>query len=210
MAKKGELKTLTINGIVMTVEERNRRMKLDHVNTGKPLKQLAEEYHLTYNTVRVISSNENWQGYRDKFAKDVSESIERELKDKYINNGMDITIQYHNEYQKIFYLVDQILEDKKSLVDKDGNISLYKLNTLVDILTKLQAGQNITTGFIGRSDAEALKIQKQAMALKELMAGVGDTEVIDDNFLEMLMDSAARQGIAKEGENNGNDKESKE
>ena len=38
---------VVINGEVITVEERNRRMKLEYINGGKSLRDIAEEYGLT-------------------------------------------------------------------------------------------------------------------------------------------------------------------
>ena len=69
---------VTINGEVMTTEERNRRMKLEYINGGKSLKDIAKDYGLTYNTVRAC--------YASKSGKNIKYSLLKKYRKKQKNN----------------------------------------------------------------------------------------------------------------------------
>ena len=76
---------VVINGEVMTIEERNRRMKLEYVNGGKSLKDIAKDYGLTYNTIRVMSCEQKWKEYKIQFAQKVSKEAEEQLMEIYVD-----------------------------------------------------------------------------------------------------------------------------
>ena len=207
MADSGKRDSVVvINGEVMTIEERNRRMKLEYVNGGKSLKDIAKDYGLTYNTVRVMSCEQKWKEYKIQFAQKVSKEAEEQLMEIYVNTKVDVNLMYNNAWQTLMQTVVKMLNTKEGLLDKQGELSIYKLNALADVLTKAQAGQNLCTGFISKEAQIKLDMQREALDLKNILAGLGDEEVIDDNFLQALNDTARKVF----GDNNGDDEKSKE
>lgn len=197
---------VTINGEVMTTEERNRRMKLEYVNGGKSLKDIAIDYGLTYNTVRVMSCEQKWKEYKRQFEQKVSKEAEEQLLEVYVNTKVDVNLMYNNAWQTVMITAVRMLNTKEGLMGKDGQLSIYKLNALADVLSKAQAGQNLCTGFISKEAQIKLDMQREAMDLKNILAGLGDDEVIEDNFLQALNDAATKVF----GDKHGNEKESKE
>ena len=207
MADSGKRDSVVvINGEVMTIEERNRRMKLEYVNGGKSLKDIAKDYGLTYNTVRVMSCEQKWKEYKIQFAQKVSKEAEEQLMEIYVNTKVDVNLMYNNAWQTLMQTVVKMLNTKEGLLDKQGELSIYKLNALADVLTKAQAGQNLCTGFISKEAQIKLDMQREALDLKNILAGLGDEEVIDDNFLQALNDTARKVF----GDTNGSDEKSKE
>lgn len=197
---------VVINGEVMTIEERNRRMKLEYVNGGKSLKDIAKDYGLTYNTVRVMSCEQKWKEYKMQFAQKVSNEAEEQLMEIYVNTKVDVNLMYNNAWQTVMITAVKMLNTKEGLMGKDGQLSVYKLNALADVLSKAQAGQNLCTGFISKEAQVKLDMQREAMDLKNILAGLGDDEVIEDNFLQALNDAATKVF----GDKHGNEKELKE
>lgn len=197
---------VTINGEVMTTEERNRRMKLEYVNGGKSLKDIAIDYGLTYNTVRVMSCEQKWKEYKRQFEQKVANEAEEQLLEVYVNTKVDVNLMYNNAWQTVMITAVRMLNTKEGLMGKDGQLSVYKLNALADVLSKAQAGQNLCTGFISKEAQIKLDMQREAMDLKNILAGLGDDEVIEDNFLQALNDAATKVF----GDKHGNEKESKE
>jgi uncharacterized protein YjcR len=206
MEDKKRESLVTINGEVMTTEERNRRMKLEYVNGGKSLKDIALDYGLTYNTVRVMSCEQKWKEYKRQFEQKVSKEAEEQLLEVYVNTKVDVNLMYNNAWQTLMITVVRMLNTKEGLMGKDGQLSVYKLNALADVLSKAQAGQNLCTGFISKEAQIKLDMQREAMDLKNILAGLGDDEVIEDNFLQALNDAATKVF----GDKHGNEKESKE
>lgn len=182
----------SINGEVMTIEERNRRMKLEYVNGGKSLKDIARDYGLTYNTVRVMSCNEKWKDYKLAFAQKIADEAEQKLTDIYVNTQVDINLMYNNAWQEIMYLVIHTLNTKDGLLNKQGQLDVYRLNQLADVLTKAQAGQGLCTGFMDKKTKITLDMQREALDTKMLLAGMGETDVIEDNFLDALNETARK------------------
>jgi uncharacterized protein YjcR len=206
MEDKKRESLVTINGEVMTTEERNRRMKLEYVNGGKSLKDIAIDYGLTYNTVRVMSCEQKWKEYKRQFEQKVSKEAEEQLLEVYVNTKVDVNLMYNNAWQTVMITAVRMLNTKEGLMGKDGQLSIYKLNALADVLSKAQAGQNLCTGFISKEAQIKLDMQREAMDLKNILAGLGDDEVIEDNFLQALNDAATKVF----GDKHGNEKESKE
>lgn len=194
---------VTIAGEVMTIEERNRRMKLEYTNGGKSLKDIALDYGLTYNTVRVISCNERWKDYKEQFKRSVADEAEKKLHDIYVGTVVDVNLMYNNLWQKLMLTASKMLEDEDAL-KKNGKLDVYKINQLADIITKAHQGQQITTGFVSR-EAQAkldmnktkLDISKEKLEIQKSLLGMDENEVIDDNFLKALGYVAEACGIAE-------------
>lgn len=192
----------TVNGEIMTVEERNRRMKLDYINGGKSLRDIAEEYGLTYNTVRVMSCEGKWKDYKEAFTRKIAEEAEKQLTEVYVATKVDVNLLYNNAWQTLMYKAVRMLNTGEGLTDKNGQLSVYKLNQLADVIAKCHNGQMITTGFITKEAQARIDIQRESMDLRNLLAGLGEDEVIEDNFLQALNEAAKRCGIGEDS--NGN------
>lgn len=198
--KKSTLYT-SPNGEVMTVEERNRRMKLLYVNEGMELKDIGARFGLTEGTVKQISHKERWKDYKAKFKQQIDSEIEGKLQEIYVTTGVDINIAYNNAWQQLMWKVQELLGTKEGLLDKNGNLSIYKLNQCADILQKAHQGQMITSGFLSREVQARLELQRKSIDIREIMAGLGEDEVIQDNFMEALGIVAQKCGITEGGTN---------
>ena len=200
MAKKKTTMYTSPLGEVMTVEERNRRMKLLYVNGGMELKDIGAQYGLTEGTVKQISHKERWKEYKDKFKQQIDLEIEGKLKDVYVNTGVDINIMYNNAWQTLMWKVQEMLGTKEGLLDSKGNLSIYKLNQCADILQKAHQGQMLTSGFMSREVQAKIELQRKSVDMREILAGLGEDEVIQDNFLEALGIAAEKIGMTSEKE----------
>ena len=207
--KKRETPTMiTLNGEVMSVEERNRRMKLEFVNGGLSLKDLADKYGLSYNTVRVMSCNGKWAEYRQQFESKIAEEAEKELTNVFVATKVDINLNYNNLWEDLKRLAQRILATGEGLRDKDGQFSIYKVNQLADVINKCHQGQMLTTGFLSKEQQAKLDLEYQKLDIQKSLAGLGvDDDIIPDTFIEALRGSAKRvYGDGLTGKN----KESKE
>lgn len=191
MAKKGP-NSVVVNGEVMSIDERNRRMKLEFVNGGVTLKELADKYGLTYNTVRVMSCNGKWAEYRQQFEDKIAQEAEQKLVDAYVTTRVDVNLNYNNLWEDLMHLAQRMLKTGEGLRDKDGQYSVYKVNQLADIINKCHQGQIITTGFITKETQVKLELEQRKMDIQELLAGIGEEDVIEDNFLDALSKAAKR------------------
>ena len=207
MAKKKTTMYTSPLGEVMTVEERNRRMKLLYVNGGMELKDIGAQYGLTEGTVKQISHKERWKDYKDKFKQQIDLEIEGKLKDVYVNTGVDINIMYNNAWQTLMWKVQEMLGTKEGLLDSKGNLSIYKLTQCADILQKAHQGQMLTSGFMSREVQTKIELQRKSVDMREVLAGLGEDEVIQDNFLEALGIAAEKIGMTSEKEKENESKE---
>lgn len=191
--KKREQPTMiTLNGEVMSVEERNRRMKLEFVNGGLTLKELSEKYGLTYNTVRVMSCNGKWADYRRNFESKVAKEAEEQLEEIYVATKVDINLNYNNLWEQLMALARRMLNTQEGLLDKDGQLSVYKVNQLAEVINKCHQGQMITSGFMTKETQAKLDLEYRKMNIQEMIIGIGDDDVIPDNFLDALEAAAKR------------------
>lgn len=203
--KKGETLYTTPLGEVMTIEERNRRMKLLYVNSGMDLKDIGKKFGLTEGTMKQISHKEKWREYKNKFKQQIDAEIEGQLKEIYVTTGVDINIMYNNAWQQMMWKVLELLGTKEGLLDKQGHLSIYKLNQCAEILQKAHQGQMITSGFMSREAQAKIDIQRKALDIREILAGLDEDEVIEDNFLQAL--NIAAQKVF--GDTNGKKKPEK-
>jgi transposase len=190
--KREEPTMITLNGEVMSVEERNRRMKLEFVNGGLSLKELADKYGLSYNTVRVMSCNGKWADYRRAFESKVAKEAEEQLEEIYVATKVEVNLNYNNLWEQMMLVAKRMLATSEGILDKDGQISVYKLNQLADIITKCHQGQMVTTGFITKETQAKLDLEYRKMNIQEMLAGIGEDDVIPDNFLDALEAAAKR------------------
>lgn len=196
--KREEPTMITLNGEVMSVEERNRRMKLEFVNGGLSLKELAEKYGLTYNTVRVMSCNGKWADYRRAFESKVAKEAEEQLEEIYVATKVEVNLNYNNLWNDLMEVAKRMLAKSEGILDKDGQISVYKLNQLADVISKCHQGQMITTGFMTKEAQAKLDLEYRKMNIQEMLAGINEDDVIPDNFLDALEQAAKRNfGVDK-------------
>ena len=203
MAKrKKEDSLVTINGETMTIEERNRRMKLDYVNSGMTLKDIGKNYGLSEPTMKKISSKEGWKDFKKAFMTKTSQSIEEKLQDVYVTTGVEINLMYNNAWQEIMMMVIKAVKQGEGIRNKYGEIDFYRVNQVADILRKAQQGQQETSGWIPKEVLVNLEYRREELDLKKYLADYGaDDKVFDaDNFEEMLKACAADVDILKKDE----------
>lgn len=187
---------VTVAGETMTVEERNRRMKLEYVNGGISLKDLGIKYGVSYARIRAISCEEKWGEYKEKFKAQISDEVEKQLSGIYVSTQVDVNIIYNNAWQLLVQEVVRALNNKDGLKNAKGEIDWYKVNQLADVLTKAHSGQQLTTGFITREAQAKIDIQRESLDVRKQLVGLVEDEIIKDNFLEALNASAKRCGIS--------------
>ena len=190
--EKGESTLITVNGEVMSVDERNRRMKLEFVNGGLSLKELADKYGLTYNTVRVMSCKGKWADYRKTFESKVAKEAEEQLEEIYVATKVEVNLNYNNLWDQLMQVAKRMLDKSEGILDKDGQISVYKLNQLADIIAKCHQGQMVTTGFMTKETQAKLDLEYRKMNIQEMLAGINEDDTIPDNFLDALEEAAKR------------------
>lgn len=196
--KKGSDSLCTVKGMTMTLEERNRLMKLEFINNGKSLKDIAEEYGLSHQTLKALSSQEKWGEQREAQRIRFSEDVENRLRDALLNTTVDVNVLYNNAWQLVMLKAQKALATGEGITDKFGRIDVYKLDKLADILTKSQAGQNLCNGFIPATDKARIDIAKEQLDIKKTMLGMGEDVLIEDNFIECLNIAAKKCGITED------------
>ena len=107
---------------------------------------------------------------------------------------------YNNAWQTLMWKVQEMLGTKEGLLDSKGNLSIYKLNQCADILQKAHQGQMLTSGFMSREVQAKIELQRKSVDMREVLAGLGEDEVIQDNFLEALGIAAEKIGITSKEE----------
>ena len=195
--KKGPDSLCTVKGMVMTLEERNRLMKLEYINNGKSLKDIADEYGLSHQTLKGLSSKERWSEQRESQRVRFEQDVENKLRDALLNTTVEVNVLYNNAWQMVMFKAKKALATGEGITDKFGRIDVYKLDKIADILTKSQTGQNLCNGFISATDKAKIDIQREQMDLKKMILGMSDDTVIEDNFLECLNQAAERCGITE-------------
>lgn len=214
MAKKKKTRDnfIYVGKVKMSVEERNRLMKLDYVNGGLSLKEIGEKYGLAYGTVRILSCNEGWKEYKDKYKEKVNKDVEKKIQEMYVLGGVEINLMYNNAWQELLHIIYEAIRTREGLLNKDGKLDMYRLNQLADVLTKAQNGQHITTGFIGREALAKIELQEKQYTLREALADVrkvGEDEQAKDNFMH-IMEDIAKKLVYEEDEVDGDKAELKE
>ena len=204
--RKKEDSLVTINGETMTIEERNRRMKLDYVNSGLTLRAIGDKYGLSEPTMKKISSKEGWKDFKKAFISKTSQSIEEKLQDIYVTTGVEINLMYNNAWQEIMQLVISAVKHGEGIRNKHGELDFYRLNQVADILRKAQQGQQETSGWMPKEVLVNLQYRREELDLKKYLADYGiDDKVFDaDNFEEMLKACASDVGILSEDSNSPN------
>jgi hypothetical protein len=196
-----------INGVKMSVSQRNKIMKNKYIYEDISLQDLAKEFNMSYQTVRCLSSKEKWKDEKDKIVAQLKEDIDKQVYDVYLAAGVDINMQYHALWQDMYNKAVYMLQTEDGLVNgKTGKLDVYRLNQLADVIAKAQQGQQFTSGLLSKEiqvdvdiKKERLELDRDKFELQKQLLGVNDEQVVDTNsLLRALNGVAAAVGIGEE------------
>ena len=196
-----------INGVKMSVTQRNKIMKNKYIYEDISLQDLAKEFNMSYQTVRCLSSKEKWKDEKEKIIAQLKEDIDKQTYDVYLAAGVDINMQYHALWQQLYTKATHMLETEEGLVNgKTGKLDVYKLNQLADVIAKAQQGQQFTSGLLSKEiqvdveiKKERLELDRDKFELQKQLLGVNDEQVVDTNsLLRALNGVATAVGIGEE------------
>lgn len=196
-----------INGVKMSVTQRNKIMKNKYIYEDISLQDLAKEFNMSYQTVRCLSSKEKWKDEKDRIVAQLKEDIDKEVYDVYLAAGVDINMQYHALWQQLYTKATHMLETEEGLVNvKTGKLDVYRLNQLADVIAKAQQGQQFTAGLLSKEiqvdvdiKKERLELDRDKFELQKQLLGINDEQVVDTNsLLRALNGVAAAVGIGEE------------
>nr|DAL87342.1 MAG TPA: Catabolite control protein A [Caudoviricetes sp.] len=196
-----------INGVKMSVTQRNKIMKNKYIYEDISLQDLAKEFNMSYQTVRCMSSKEKWKDEKDKIVAQLKEDIDKQVYDVYLAAGVDINMQYHALWQQLYTKATHMLETEEGLINvKTGKLDVYRLNQLADVIAKAQQGQQFTSGLLSKEiqvdvdiKKERLELDRDKFELQKQLLGVNDEQVVDTNsLLRALNGVAAAVGIGEE------------
>lgn len=195
-----------INGVKMSVTQRNKIMKNKYIYEDISLQDLAKEFNMSYQTVRCLSSKEKWKDEKEKIIAQLKEDIDKQTYDVYLAAGVDINMQYHALWQQLYTKATHMLETEEGLVTKTGKLDVYKLNQLADVIAKAQQGQQFTSGLLSKEiqvdveiKKERLELDRDKFELQKQLLGVNDEQVVDTNsLLRALNGVATAVGIGEE------------
>ena len=196
-----------INGVKMSVTQRNKIMKNKYIYEDISLQDLAKEFNMSYQTVRCLSSKEKWKDEKEKIIAQLKEDIDKQTYDVYLAAGGDINMQYHALWQQLYAKATHMLETEEGLVNvKTGKLDVYRLNQLADVIAKAQQGQQFTSGLLSKEiqvdveiKKERLELDRDKFELQKQLLGVNDEQVVDTNsLLRALNGVATAVGIGEE------------
>ena len=196
-----------INGVKMSVTQRNKIMKNKYIYEDISLQDLAKEFNMSYQTVRCLSSKEKWKDEKEKIIAQLKEDIDQQTYDVYLAAGVDINMQYHALWQQLYAKATHMLETEEGLVNaKTGKLDVYRLNQLADVIAKAQQGQQFTSGLLSKEiqvdveiKKERLELDRDKFELQKQLLGVNDEQVVDTNsLLRALNGVATAVGIGEE------------
>lgn len=156
------------------LEERNYRMFLDYVK-GATIGEIAEKYNLSPSSVMSISSREGWKERKFKNGADATTIFNTQ----FINIAEQMVEEFYKNDYEAYSLVIEMLHDKEALLDKNGHLSIYKLEKVIDCMIKLEDRIKDLTGIVKPS--ELLKAQ-----VEMVRNNIGSDDLIEDNFLAAL------------------------
>lgn len=207
-AKKSNWNSIcNVNGVKMSVTQRNKIIKNKYIYEDVSLQDLAKEFNISYQTVRCLSSKEKWKEEKEKIIATLKDDIDKQTYDVYLEAGVDINLQYHALWQQLYTKATQMLATGEGLVNgKTGKLDVYKLNQLADIITKAQQGQQFTSGLLSKEvqiDIEMrkqrLEIDKGKYELQKKLLGEDDNMTVDTTGLMKALGLAAvNSGIGEE------------
>ena len=186
--KQGSNQCKLPNGQRMSVSNRNMLMKLDYIAGGYSFCDIAEKYGVSYATVASVSKKGKWKDERKKQEQRWKTKAEEKLMDVYVGCEVEITLIHNNTWQKIINIVNEILDNpRKYLFNQNTQqFKILALDQLADIMSKAQAGQNLTTGFVSKLEKLKLELQQENLALRKRIAGEEEDNDFEDNFMDAI------------------------
>lgn len=207
-AKKSNWNSIcNVNGVKMSVTQRNKIIKNKYIYEDVSLQDLAKEFNISYQTVRCLSSKEKWKEEKDKIVAALKEDIDKQTYDVYLEAGVDINLQYHALWQELYNKAVQMLSTGEGLVNgKTGKLDVYRLNQLADVIAKAQQGQQFTSGLLSKEvqmeldiKTQKLEIDKGKYELQKKLLGEDDSLTVDTTGLMKALGLAAvNSGIGDE------------
>ena len=197
----------TVNGIKMTVTQRNKIIKNKYIYEDVSLQDLAKEFNISYQTVRSLSSKEKWKDEKDKIVAALKDDIDKQTYDVYLEAGVDINMQYHALWQDLYNKAVYMLNTGEGLVNaKTGKLDVYRLNQLADVINKAQQGQQFTSGLLSKEvqmeldiKTQKLEIDKGKYELQKKLLGEDDSLTVDTTgLMKALGFAAVNAGIGDE------------
>lgn len=197
----------TVNGIKMTVTQRNKIIKNKYIYEDVSLQDLAKEFNISYQTIRSLSSKEKWKDEKDKIVAALKDDIDKQTYDVYLEAGVDINMQYHALWQDLYNKAVYMLNTGEGLVNaKTGKLDVYRLNQLADVINKAQQGQQFTSGLLSKEvqmeldiKTQKLEIDKGKYELQKKLLGEDDSLTVDTTgLMKALGFAAVNSGIGEE------------
>ena len=197
----------TVNGIKMTVTQRNKIIKNKYIYEDVSLQDLAKEFNISYQTIRSLSSKEKWKDEKDKIVAALKDDIDKQTYDVYLEAGVDVNMQYHALWQDLYNKAVYMLNTGEGLINaKTGTLDVYRLNQLADVITKAQQGQQFTSGLLSKEvqmeldiKTQKLEIYKGKYELQKKLLGEDDNLTVDTTgLMKALGFAAVNAGIGEE------------
>lgn len=191
-AKKSNWNSIcTVNGIKMSVAQRNKIIKNKYIYEDVSLQDLAKEFNISYQTIRCLSSKEKWKDEKDKIVAALKDDIDKQTYDVYLEAGVDINMQYHALWQGLYNKAVHMLNTGEGLMNgKTGKLDVYRLNQLADVISKAQQGQQFTSGLLSKEvqmeldiKTQKLEIDKGKYELQRKLLGEDDNLTVDTTGL---------------------------
>nr|DAE62041.1 MAG TPA: hypothetical protein [Caudoviricetes sp.] len=207
-AKKSNWNSIcTVNGIKMSVAQRNKIIKNKYIYEDVSLQDLAKEFNISYQTIRCLSSKEKWKDEKDRIVAALKDDIDKQTYDVYLEAGVDINMQYHALWQGLYNKAVHMLNTGEGLMNgKTGKLDVYRLNQLADVISKAQQGQQFTSGLLSKEvqmeldiKTQKLEIDKGKYELQRKLLGEDDNLTVDTTGLMKALGMAVvNSGIGEE------------
>ena len=207
-AKKSNWNSIcTVNGIKMSVAQRNKIIKNKYIYEDVSLQDLAKEFNISYQTIRCLSSKEKWKDEKDRIVAALKDDIDKQTYDVYLEAGVDINMQYHALWQGLYNKAVHMLNTGEGLMNgKTGKLDVYRLNQLADVISKAQQGQQFTSGLLSKEvqmeldiKTQKLEIDKGKYELQRKLLGEDDNLTVDTTGLMKALGMAVvNSGIGDE------------
>lgn len=180
------------NGIKLSKQERNERMKLEFIR-GMDVAEIAHRYGVSKTTVEILRSKGKWVKLKKQFDDEKSLVTNDTLTQMYAGFKVSVNIKYHAAWEKLMNIIEMALDNPdKYLMTNKGELRWGALDVLSNIIDRAQAGQERANGMIPAEVQYRLQIEREKITLLRKKMGDGDTEEeVRDNFVEAL-DNAAK------------------
>ncbi len=177
-------------------QEVKNRMFLDYC-TGMSHEDIAKKYDIGLTYVAGIIKNNGWKDKKYEVNKGSFEM----LQSRYIDASNELLDEFFTEAYYLFDLWKESVHDKEGFMDKQGKISQYKLGQAIANFTQIRAELNSLTGVMDSKDMMELQLKYGQLDVKKSLAGINDTEEVQDNFADVLAQSIAKAQMMAGGDN---------